>query len=200
MDTDATHDELGESPPPNSTGPTQHARDETADNLLATAYHEAGHAVAALAVGRLVKKVTIEPKKSQFATLHNGEVRTSVRLGACELQKGRAKPSKTLLDDEVLILFAGMVAESQFTGQYCTRGAAQDLRAIRSLLGTRATNLSQLERLERRMLDKTEHLLQDAGHAQAIEWIAHELVAKTTIKGRSAKHFFTQALQRAAKG
>jgi hypothetical protein len=65
--------------------------------LAATAYHEAGHAVMALSLGRLIQKVTILPGKSQF-----GEV----RLGACEIRKGRSKASKDLLEDEALILLA----------------------------------------------------------------------------------------------
>ncbi len=153
--------------------------------LTATAYHEAGHAVMALSVGRLIQKVTILPGKSQF-----GET----RLGVCEIHKGRSKVSKDLLEDEVLILLAGMVAEARFTGQYCQQGAAQDLSNIRRLLQSRASSESQLERLHRRLLDKTEHLLCDQRHAKAIELIAHELIQKTTISGRAVRHFFAQAL------
>ena len=93
--------------------------------LVATAYHEAGHAVMAQSLGRLVQKVTILPGKSQF-----GEV----RLGICEIRKGRSKASKDLLEDEALILLAGMVAEARFTGQYCEQGATQDLRNLQQLL------------------------------------------------------------------
>ena len=48
--------EHGESPPATS------ASKET----VATAYHEAGHAVMAMAVGRSIQKVTIAPGKLQF--------------------------------------------------------------------------------------------------------------------------------------
>jgi ATP-dependent Zn protease len=152
--------------------------------LAATAYHEAGHAVMALSLGRLIQKVTILPGKSQF-----GEV----RLGACEIRKGRSKASKDLLEDEALILLAGMVAEARFTGQYCQQGATQDLGKIRRLLHNRASSENQLERLQRRLLDKTEHLLRDERHAKAIELIAGELIQKTTISGRAVRHFFEQA-------
>ena len=53
---------------------------DPASMRLAAAYHEAGHAVMALSLGRLIQKVTILPSKSQF-----GEV----RLGVCEIRKGR---------------------------------------------------------------------------------------------------------------
>lgn len=152
--------------------------------LTATAYHEAGHAVMAVSLGRLIQKVTIVPGKSQF-----GES----RLGICELRKGRSKASKDEMEDQVLILLAGMVAEAQFTGQYCQQGASGDLIFTRRLLQNRANSERQLERLQRRMLSKTEHLLSDEGHTKAIRLIANELVEKSTISGRSVRHFFQQA-------
>ena len=90
--------------------------------LTATAYHEAGHAVMALIVGRPVQKITIVPAKVNAV---------SARLGACQMKKGRIKPTSDWLEDEVLILFAGLVAESHFTNQQNERGAGQDLRSIR---------------------------------------------------------------------
>ena len=95
-----------------------------------------------------------------------------------------------------MILYAGMVAESGFTKQYCQFGAAQDLREVRQLLGrTRARNERQLEKLEQRLLDKTEHALNDEVHLAAIEMEAKELLEKETISGRAVEHFFKMAQQ-----
>ncbi len=140
----------------------------------------------ALALGRPIQKVTITPAQQPAG---------GARLGACKIQKGRFKPSDDWLEDEVLILLAGMVAEAHFTEKYCQQGAAQDLRHARRLLQNRASNERQLERLESRMLDKTEHLLSDEGNARAVQLIAGELVQKTTISGRAARHLFQQAMQ-----
>ncbi len=153
--------------------------------LLATAYHEAGHAVVAFALGRPIHKVTIAPNQNY--------------LGACQIQKGRFKPTKDWLEDEMLILFAGMVAEAQVTGQYCPRGAAQDLRGIRRYALMRAGGDRQVERLERRMLDKTEHLLSDVATWEAVKLIAAELIKHTTISGRAARHFYELAEQQSSK-
>lgn len=154
--------------------------------ITATAFHEAGHAVIACVLSRPVEKVTISP-----AQLQTG----GTRLGACKIQKGRLKASQDALEDEVLILFAGMVAESHFTGRYCTVGASQDLNAVRRLLATRATSERQLEKLERRLLDKTEHLLADKVHATAVQMIAQQLLLKETISGRAVRHLIEQAKQ-----
>jgi hypothetical protein len=69
--------------------------------LTATAWHEAGHAVMAVSLGRPIEKVTISPARLQTG---------GSRLGICKIQKGRTKPSNDQLEDDVLILLAGMVA------------------------------------------------------------------------------------------
>jgi hypothetical protein len=147
--------------------------------LTATAYHEAGHAVIALSLGRAVQRVTVIPNQRY--------------LGACHLQKSRFKPSKDWLEDEILILLAGMVAESRVTGNLCSIGATQDLRGVRRLALMRAGGDRQVERLERRLLDKTEYLVNDDGHWLAIEAIAKELLIHQTISGRAARHHFDLA-------
>ena len=93
-----------------------------------------------------------------------------------------------------------MVAESHVTGHYCEKGAGQDLRVIKRLLSqTRATSQRQLEKLERRLLDKTEYLLAEEPHAKAIEMIAGELLEKTTISGRAVVHLYNQAVAQFSK-
>ena len=92
-----------------------------------------------------------------------------------------------------MILLAGMVAESRVTGRYCADGAAQDLAFVERLLSDRARNERQLERLTRRILDKTEHILAEETHAEAIKLVADELIRKVTISGRAVRHFFEQA-------
>jgi ATP-dependent Zn protease len=153
-------------------------------NLSATAYHEAGHAVMAMLLGRQVLKVSIAP----------GQMTFGVRLGACEIRKGSGKGSKDWIEDEVLILLAGMVAQAQWKGEYCRTGAAQDLLGVRRLLShSRAVTERQLERLEQRMLDKAEHLLGDSVATQAVAWVAADLLQKTTISGRAVRHWLEQA-------
>ncbi|MGB7325070.1 MAG: cell division protein FtsH [Rubripirellula sp.] len=167
---------------------TKTQAEEDAEDRLATAYHEAGHAVMALLLDRPIQKVTIEPAKM---------IAGGLRLGACQLQKKRARGSHDWLEDEVLILFAGMVAESHFTGKYCVVGASDDLRSITRLIRSRPGSERQLQRIQRRFLDKAEHILRDDGHSAAIRMIADELVEKTTISGRAVRHFLDQAIKQA---
>ena len=155
--------------------------------LVATAYHEAGHAVMAVMLGRLVHKVTIEPGRSAFG---------QKRLGQCEMGKGRSKAAKDLLAEEVLILYAGMIAESHLTGEYCEQGAGQDLALINRLLGPQVKTQKQFERLRKRLFDKAEYLLADKEHAEAIKLVAAQLIQRKTISGRSVRHFFNHATRK----
>lgn len=177
---------------PEQSSPQQASKEDPSSQAVspqhvATAFHEAGHAVMAMIVGRPIQKVTITA-----ANIQTG----GVRLGAVKIQKGRSKATNDWLEDEVLILLAGMVAEAHFTEQYCRQGASHDLQAVRQLLASRASNERQLEKLERRMLDKTEHLLSQDAYSAAIKSIALELLQKQTISGRAVKHHFNQAEQR----
>ena len=155
------------------------------DDELATAFHEAGHAVVALALGRPVQRVSILPNQS--------------RLGHCELKKGTFRPSEDVVEREMLILLGGPAAEARHTGQYDWAAAAQDLRDVRALSKTRAGGERQVERLERRMLDKAEHILDKPGVWRAAERIADELIRQTTISGRAARHLFEDSVARAER-
>jgi hypothetical protein len=150
-------------------------------HAIATAYHEAGHAVLALALGRPVTKVSVLPNH--------------LRMGQCDIQKGTFRPSKDLLETDILILLGGPAAEARHTGRFCLEGAAQDLRGVRSLVKRRAAGERQIERLERRMLDKAEHILGQPGIWLAVERIAAELLRCSTISGRAARHLFDEAMK-----
>ncbi|MFO1064594.1 MAG: cell division protein FtsH [Pirellulales bacterium] len=156
----------------------------------ATAYHEAGHAVMALALGRPLEKVTIAPGKIPYGP---------ATLGMCKIQKGRFKPSKDELEDDMLILLAGMAAESQVTGRYCKQGAAYDLNAVAGLAASRAGSEDQIRRVVKRALNKAENILEDEECKLALESIAAELLSRETISGRSARHLYEEAVRRASR-
>ncbi|HJZ55405.1 MAG TPA: hypothetical protein VKE74_10625 [Gemmataceae bacterium] len=144
----------------------------------ATAYHEAGHAVVALALDRPVHRVSVLPGREL--------------LGKCEFGKGVSRPTDDWLEREILISLAGMAAEARHTGTYDRAAAGRDLRLARRLAVQRAGQ-RQADRLERRLLAKTENLLFDDGHWHAVELIAAELLKLGTISGRAARHLFERA-------
>jgi ATP-dependent Zn protease len=156
-------------------------RSEVTPEATATAYHEAGHAVVALAVGRPVHKVSIRPKADW--------------LGRCEFRKPLVRPSDDWLEDEILIALAGLAAEARHTGTYDRDAAGRDLRYVRKLAAQRASERA-LDRFERRMLAKTENLLADDANWEAVEAIAAELLKLGEISGRAARHLYDRATDR----
>jgi ATP-dependent Zn protease len=142
-----------------------------------TAYHEAGHAVVALVLGRPVQRVSI---------LANDD-----HLGRCEFGKSVFRPSEDWLEREILISLGGIAAEARHTGNYAWDAAARDQRYVHSLAVQRAGE-RQAERLQRRLLAKVEHLLAKEGHWRAVELIAAELLSRGAISGRAARHLFEQ--------
>ena len=144
----------------------------------ATAYHEAGHAVVALALGRPVHSVSILPDREH--------------LGMCEFGKGTSRPTQDWIEREILISLAGLAAEARHTGDYAWDAAHRDLLYVRRLTVQRAGE-RQAERLERRLLAKTEHLLAVEQNWRAVELIVAELLRRGEISGRAARHFFNQA-------
>jgi ATP-dependent Zn protease len=147
-----------------------------------TAYHEAGHAVLALASGRPVDWVSIRPDR-QF-------------LGLCAFRKAVFRPSEDWLEREAIIALGGLAAEARFAGAYCWEGAGRDYDYVFDLAKSRAGRDKAADRLVRRFLSKAEHLLARPGHWEAVEKIAAELLRLEEISGRAARHFF-EAEQRA---
>src|SRR3954468_24925411 len=143
-----------------------------------TAYHEAGHAVIALALGRTIHKVSVLPNRE--------------RLGECRFGKGNARATDDWLEREILIALGGMAAEARFTGTYATDEAKEDLRVVRRLALERKSDRA-VERYEQRMLGKVEYMLADEGTWKAVELIAAELIKHGTISGRAARHLFELA-------
>jgi Peptidase family M41 len=145
-----------------------------------TAYHEAGHAVIALALDRPVHRVSVLPNRE--------------RLGQCEFVKGRFKPSEDALEREILIALAGFAAEARHTGIYGREEANRDLLFVRRLVLQRKSERAA-RRYEERMLAKVEALLGDDATWKAVELIAAELLKLGVISGRAVRHLYDSAMR-----
>ena len=149
---------------------TESKDSEAEDDVMATAYHEAGHAIVAVLLGRPVDKVSV--------------VRNSLRLGVCRMSKRKGAPVQDEMETQALIQFAGLISEAKYTGRYNWGGAQQDLIQIRQLARYRGSSEKQMERLQRRWMDKTEYLLSDDNTWSLVERLARELVEHKTLSGR----------------
>lgn len=152
------------------------------------AFHEAGHAIMALAVGRSVKSVDVHAK--------------GTRLGVCKMNKGRtgkaqsSKASTDTLEGELLILLGGMAAEAKRSGKYNMMGASQDLKQAEKLAMMRAGNANQAGKVLKRAMDKVHHLLGQSEVWAAVKVVASGLVENGSMSGKQAKHIYEMELKR----
>ncbi len=96
-------------------------------------------------------------------------------------------------ETEAMILLAGIVSEARITGKLNWSGARQDMVNLQKMISTRVVSESAAQRLQRRLFDKTEHLVMQSGIWSAIEKIAHMLVQQRSLSGRSARHIYDEA-------
>ena len=111
---------------------------DPASEATSTAYHEAGHAVLALALGRPVHQVSVLPNQEY--------------LGTCAFGKAPFRPSEDWLEREILIALGGIAAEAlsgpgpvvvwlRVEGRLgqktplAPRGMAEQIRRLRQALG-----------------------------------------------------------------
>ncbi len=158
--------------------PGGQSSEPTAEDI-ATAYHEAGHAVVALALGRAVEKLSI--------------VRNSLRLGAVNFGSRRTGRRQDYFETEAMILLAGIVSESRVTGKLNWSGAGQDMLQLERMISGRVDKEKAAERLQRRLFDKTEHFLSQSEIWAAVEKIAQSLLQHRSLSGRAARHLFDEA-------
>lgn len=152
---------------------------------VATAYHEAGHAVVAIALGRSIEKLTI--------------VRNTLRLGVVNFGSRRTGRRQDYFESEAMILLAGIVSEARITGKMNWSGARHDLLQLERLISGRVATEKAADRLQRRLFDKAEHLLSQSEIWAAVEKIAQGLLLHRSLSGRAARHMFEEAKDHASK-
>ncbi len=104
------------------------------EQLRATAFHEAEHAVAHLVYKRRFEYVTITPDGDTLGCVHRGS-----RLGKAMLSKREKAMDTGFLDfGSLVISSAGVLAEKEITGKFNNRGAIFDHQTISSFLEDRA--------------------------------------------------------------
>ena len=90
--------------------------------LEQVAYHEAGHAVACVRLGRAFRYATIVPKEDSLGHVLYTSFGASFRPGIDVSSK-----TERIIDRQVLIALAGMAADRRFVGRRNWRGARSDL-------------------------------------------------------------------------
>ncbi len=158
------------------------------EELKETAYHEAGHAVANFAIGRRFRKVSIIPVPE-----HNslGRVTGSgwkSRLNP-ELDDTEKLRLRRMVEAEIVVSLAGVVAEAQLTGLYNHIGASKDYQDAVFYATYVTDSTKETEAYIAWLLEKTKNILWR-------RWDAVELLATELIKQREIGYTTTRKIIR----
>jgi hypothetical protein len=161
------------------------------------AYHEAGHAAASFQLGRRVVKVTIEPDAE-------GEA-----LGLCvnsplpkwctpyqdEVPIADSLRKRAVVEQEILIQFAGHVAEARRAGRNNFRGAAADYRGAFDLASLVTSGQEETDKYLDWLAVRSKNLFRLPWEWAAVEAVARGLLEKRILSGREAKGLFLAGRQ-----
>lgn len=152
-----------------------------------SAYHEAGHAFAAIHVGARVRRVTIEPDRD------DGPQRYADIQVEWPLDQFTARE---LHEKSVLVALAGPVAEMLYSGEPFHPGLVAEWAADWQLAWESATLLIRSERKRLAYLEQATvrlyRLLDREDHWAALAAIADNLLAHETLEGEEVEEIVGQ--------
>jgi ATP-dependent Zn protease len=161
--------------------------------LECTAYHEAGHAVAAIILGRAIRKVTIIPDHDRN-TLGSCQGHGNGRLPALDTDASSAR-HRTYIKSQIMMLWAGAIAEGRRAGRHNWHGAGVDRSHILNLACFACMGDEECKRYIQWLFERTKNLLfSQRWHWDAIKRIARKLLKHGTITGKEAKGLYQAAL------
>jgi hypothetical protein len=168
------------------------ARKAEVRQIERTAYHEAGHAVAAIAERRGIKTVSIEPTAEYMGRVQMVKADLPDDLGVGH--GGPVSPRTELwVGRELRIDLAGPLAERRFVGRYNRAGAGGDHANVVNL-GSCLHHGETLDRYIAYMRERTRAFIEHPLQWVRVEAIAEELLARRTITGTRARELYRRAI------
>lgn len=158
--------------------------------LKRTAYHEAGHAVAAYLLDRDFKSVTI--------------IREGDTLGQCSLTKlddfhpDINADQRTLahLEEYMIMLHAGVASEYLATGRYNWTGAHSDLTIAAHLAANACGTDEEVQLYRELMMVRAKNLLRLAHNWSAVQTLAEELLRRPCLTYLEAEGMIQTGLEK----
>jgi hypothetical protein len=155
--------------------------------LKATAYHEAGHAIAAWRLETRVSSVTVEPNEDNLgATLHSNP------LYGMDIDCGDDSPrAQRRAENYMVISLAGPAAQREHNPRSVrVYHGRSDREAVCEVLSQLCVVGSDLFHAYYRLMDlRARVLVQHFVNWRAIEILAQELLQRRTLSGKTLRQF-----------
>jgi ATP-dependent Zn protease len=163
-------------------------------DLRATAYHEAGHCVAAICYGRTIRYVTITPGKRKNA-------QGQVMIGRTLIRRPRLPQSteqkKAEVNAALMSSYAGVICESAAIGKSVDLSScADDHKAARDIVMVflgEDTDPATLQSVLLNLYQGTQRFFMTPGALQAVRRVADALMVRRTLTGGEVKRIVLQA-------
>ena len=163
-------------------------------DIRATAYHEAGHCVAAILYGRTIRYVTIAPGKRKN---RQGQVMVGRRLIRRVKVAPSAEQTKADVNAALIGCYAGGICESASTGRPVEPSSITDdhnaaVGMVSAFLGEDATPAILQDALVR-LYQESQKLFMSPKACRAVRHIADALIVRRTLTGGEVKRLVLQA-------
>jgi ATP-dependent Zn protease len=168
-------------------------REREVQRLRRVAYHEAGHAVAAVELNVAFREVSIVPADGTVGHVVrslSGAIRRSLESGT---------PPRRRVEAAVMICFAGEVAEHRFSGRHDWVGAERDITSALDYLDTITESSREAAAYRTLLWIRTEQLFAKDHIWAGVEALAAALMERPTINGREARGIVQAAIQPGAR-
>jgi hypothetical protein len=151
--------------------------------IEATAYHEAGHAVAAFHLGRPISRVTITPDGNVLGSVRHYPIRGKW------LQPDVVIDTRTekFLEASITVLLAGPSAERKARGRWNHTGASSDRERAGDLAFRLVGSEKQLQRYWAWREQIASDLWENAYVWEQVQRLAAELLKRKTMSGRAVR-------------
>jgi hypothetical protein len=156
-----------------------------------TAYHEAGHAVAAYVRHLRFTSISIIPDRGTLGRCEFSE--TGVVI---DPESGTQLRARRRIETLIIVSLAGVIAESLLTGRHNWRGAHADLHDATRYASFVTGNVEELRAYERWLWEHTRTLLGARPCWLAVQQLAVTLIEDRRIGERRARAIIGAAIER----
>jgi len=156
-----------------------------------TAYHEAGHAVAAYVRHLRFTSISIIPDRGTLGRCEFSE--TAVVI---DPESGGQLRARTRIETLIIVSLAGVISESLLTGRHNWRGAHADLHDATRYASFVTGSVEELKAYERWLWEHTRTLLEARPCWLAVQQLAAALIEDRRIGERRARAIIGAAIER----